>query len=270
LGIHSNSLPTWLDFFRGDKEACIREFGSWEACTSFYGGETKEAIWEHYRKDLEKVHIYGAEYLVFHGADSTATEVLTNHFTHTDEEVVDGCAELLNGLMKDESNGPLLFVENLWQPGFTFTDPEITKELLNKIQYPNTGIMLDTGHLMNTNRALSSPEEALQYLHSMLDRHGDLCQHIKGVHLNQSLSGVYASAFHQKTLILADSFTDRLGQLFSYVFEVDQHQPFLVNGLTDFLRRINPPYVTFEFISTTKDELKRMLRLQKEALIGCF
>ena len=38
---------------------------------------------------------------------------------------------------KEEDGKIALFLENLWQPGLTLTRPEITKRLLDKIEYPN-------------------------------------------------------------------------------------------------------------------------------------
>ena len=47
------------------------------------------------------------------------------------------------------------------------------------------GLMLDTGHFMNSNYELETPADALAYLHQMLDEHEALLPMIRGIHLNQ-------------------------------------------------------------------------------------
>ena len=51
--------------------------------------------------------------------------------------------------------------------------------------------MLDTGHFLHTNLDLKTQEEGVDYLNQMLDAHGDLVSYIKGIHLQQSLTGDY-------------------------------------------------------------------------------
>lgn len=64
----------------------------------------------------------------------------------------------------------------------------MTARLLAQVRYPKCGVMLDTGHLMHTNPALRTPDEAVDYIHRILDRYADL-SFIKGIHLHQSLTG---------------------------------------------------------------------------------
>ena len=124
VGYHLAFQADWLDFFREDKAALVRKFGSLD-------GET-------------------------------------------------GTFEFL--------------MENQWWPGFTMTDPDQTAYLLDAVRYPRKGIMLDTGHLLNTNPDLHSEGEGVAYIHSILDAHGDLCRYIRGFHFNLSLSGDYVHA----------------------------------------------------------------------------
>ena len=61
--------------------------------------------------------------------------------------------------------------------------------------------MLDTGHFMNSNYELETPADALVYLHQMLDEHEALLPMIRGIHLNQSLSGHYMKDYRKHPLI---------------------------------------------------------------------
>jgi sugar phosphate isomerase/epimerase len=87
---------------------------------------------------------------------------------------------------------PVLF-ENLWWPGLTLTDRRETEAFFRLIDRDSAGIMLDTGHLMNTNTALRSEEEAADYILRTVDRLGDLASRIRGMHLQCSLSGDYVT-----------------------------------------------------------------------------
>ena len=86
-------------------------------------------------------------------------------------------------------------MENLWWPGLTMTRPEITERLLAQVHYPRKGIMLDTGHLMHTNLDLSTEEEAIDYVLEQIGKHGKMVSYIRGMHLNQSLTGSYVKEF---------------------------------------------------------------------------
>ena len=262
-GLHMSCLPYWFDFWRGNREACFREFDNAETVREVFGGETPDALIRHYRKDLDHARKYGAEYLVFHVCDGSIEETFTGRARHTDAEVIDAAADLLNELFKDVQDGPWLLLENLWYAGHRFTDPEMTARLLERVKYPKTGLMLDTGHLLHTKLDLHTQEEGVRYIHEMLDRHGDLCRHIRGVHLNQSLTGEIMQNTQVNPPRLAKSYRERCEQLFYYVFSIDLHQPFTCPGVKELVARIAPEYLTYELISRDLDEHRRLLTAQR-------
>ncbi len=263
VGLHMNCLPFWVELWKGNLDACVREYDDVETVRAVFGGDTPQALLKHYRRDLEMAKRYGAEYMVFHVCDGSVEETFTGKSRHSDEEVIDAAAELLNTLFAGVEDGPWLLLENLWYAGLRFTDPEKTRRLLDRVNYPKTGLMLDTGHLMHTNPALSTQEEAVNYIHAMLDRHGDLCSRIRGVHLQQSLSGARIKATQANPPKLAPTYAKRSEQLFYYVFSVDRHQPFTAAGVPELIRRISPDYLTFELISNDLEEHRRLLKAQR-------
>jgi hypothetical protein len=192
-------------------------------------------------------------------------ESMTRSFRHTDEEVAEASCELINTVFPDEPPIKLL-LENLWLPGFTFTRPEITRLLLSGIKHKNTGVVLDTGHLLHTNTGLRTQEEGIGYIHEMLDKHGDLCGRINGVHLNQSLTGEFAVSVINNPPLPAKTFSERVNQLYTYIFQLDRHLPFTCGGVSGIIERISPEYLTFEFITGNLDEHKNFLSEQKKAL----
>lgn len=262
-GLHMSCLPYWLDLWRGDRAACLREFDDAETVRATFGGDTPDALLAHYRKDLAHAQRYGAEYLVFHVCDGSIEETFTGCARHTDAEVIDEAADLLNELFKNAADGPWLLLENLWYAGHRFTDPEMTARLLERVKYPKTGLMLDTGHLLHTNFALRTQEEGVRYIHGMLDRHGELCKRIRGVHLNQSLTGARMASVQAKPPALAKTYRERSEQLFYYVFSIDRHEPFTCPGVKELIDRIAPDYLTFELISHNLEEHRRLLKEQR-------
>ncbi|MBR3396085.1 MAG: TIM barrel protein, partial [Firmicutes bacterium] len=178
-GLHMTCIPCWYALWTGNEKALIDEFGDLAAAEAYYGGLTKDALLNKFRRDLFYAKKFGAEYLVFHIAECNVLETYTENYIHTDEQICEACAEMLNILFADQTDGPLLLLENLWHPGMNLRRPEITRDMLAAVRYPKKGIMLDTGHLMNANTALRSQEEAIPYIHSVLDAHKaagfDLC-----------------------------------------------------------------------------------------------
>ena len=262
-GLHMSCLPYWLDFWRGDRKACIHELDNIETVRAVFGGETPDALRLRYQKDLEHARQYGAEYLVFHVCDGSVEETFTGRARHTDAEVIDAAAEFLNELFGDVQDGPWLLLENLWYAGHRFTDPEMTAKLLERVKYPRTGLMLDTGHLLHTNPDLRTQEEGVCYIYEMLDRHGDLCRYIRGVHLNQSLTGARMTNMQANPPKLAKTYRERCERLFYYVFSIDLHQPFTCPGVKELIERISPMYLTYELISNDLAEHRRLLKEQR-------
>ena len=195
VGYHLTFFPDWLDFWRADRRALTRKFGSATAWTSFYGGpEGPDALLKLYSEDLDRAVQWGAEYVVFHVSDVSVEEGYTYRWEHNHQEVVDAALEVINTLLSGRNLTLAFLVENQWWPGFTFTMPALTRRLLDGIQYENKGIMLDTGHLMNANLELRTQEEGADWVSRMLEEHGGLGSMVRGIHLHQSLSGAYVKA----------------------------------------------------------------------------
>ena len=263
VGIHTRSYPYWYDFWTGDMARCLEELGDMAMVEAYYGGTTQEAVIEHFREDIASAKHYGAEYMVFHVSDCNILEAMTGRYEHGDEEVIDAFAEILNRIFPEDWDGPEILLENLWEPGLTFLEPEMTLRLLDRVKCRKKGIMLDTGHLMNTNTALRTPEEAVDYINGLLDKHGDLCRWIHGVHLNQSLSGEFVEYTKTHLPELKGDFSERYGKMFEYVFQADQHRPFVCKGVRPLVERIGPKYLTFEFVTNDLEEHKMFLQQQK-------
>ena len=265
-GLHMSLFGCWLDFWNGDRSAVLKEFDTEENVRSCFGGTNPMALVRKFREDLDHAEAYGAEYVVFHVSDCTTEEVFTRRFRHTDREVIRGACQILNLLFEDRQTGPMLLLENLWYPGLDFTNPEMTELLMDGIRYPNKGIMLDTGHLLHTDWTIRTQQEGLAYIHRQLDAHGDLVKWVRGVHLNQSLTGEYMRRIAAHPPEMKDTYQERQWQLLEYVIRSDAHKPFTCSGIEDLIRRIDPDYLVFEFITRNRAEHRQALWIQQQAL----
>lgn len=250
IGYHLTFYPDWLDFYRDDRRALKRKFGSLDAAARFYGGPGPETLLEQYRADLRRAAGLNPHYVVFHVSDVSIEEGYTYHWLHTNQEVIDAAVEVINLILGTETWPFEFLVENQWWPGFTFTEPEETVRLLEGIRFAGKGILLDTGHLMNACTGLKSEAEGADYIRRMLNRHGSLATWVRGVHLHQSLSGEYVKA-HTGLLPagLPEDYGERFGVSYQHILQIDQHRPWTDPAILPVLEQIGPRYLTHELSS---------------------
>ena len=266
VGIHLRYSPCWVDFWNGNREALQKEYGDEDTWTMYYGGKTRDAFLEPWRQELEYAHRIGAKYVVFHVAECTLEECLTYHPRHSDMEVCQAACEMINALMDNTPYQFCFLVENLWWSGLNLMDNAVTKALMDGIHYQNKGIMLDTGHLLNTNRELKTQEEGVQYIGSVLDQMGDLSHYIRGIHLNQSLSGGYVKSVIADPPQLSGTYWERLQKIYPHIYHIDYHEPFIAPGVPPLIRRIHPDFLTLELITSDRAQHDAALNAQIEAL----
>lgn len=267
IGVHLSYYTHWVDFWRGNTDGLINEYGSLDKAYERFGGSDRSVIVDKFITELDNAQRLNAEYVVFHVGDVTLESTFTYKHAYTDAEVIESTCELINEILKDRDYSFYFLVENLWWAGFSFTSYDTTKMLLNGINYGKKGIMLDTGHLLHTNRSLRMQDEAVDYIHDMLDLHGDLCSYIKGIHLNQTLSGEYVESVLNSPLPkLSDDMRERYRQAVSHVYKIDNHQSFTTAKIRTVIDRIKPLFLTHELITNDLQEHIEHLDMQLAAL----
>lgn len=267
VGYHMLFFSTWVDFWQGNQRALLAEFGTWDAVKRCYDAETRGELVARFRKDLRRAIGLGAEYVVFHASDVLMHECFTYEFSHTDSQVCDCACELVNELFDGVSSDIVLLVENQWWPGLTFCDPAMTKRLLDGIEYSNIGIMLDTGHLLNTNTSLRSQAQAARYIRDCYDAHGPLRDYVRGLHLHQSLSGAYVE--RMRGIIPADftgSYEERFATNYRHVLQIDRHDPWSDPAIAELVHHIGPTWVNNELPGKSRRQKLEQLRVQLAAL----
>ena len=268
VGFHMSNHNYWLDFWRQDEAALIREYDDLDTCrAAFSGSLDPKLLVREFRRDHALARRFGAQYMVYHISDAAIRESFTRQYRHTDEEVIDAACELINEALADTADTDIaLLLENLWLPGLRFSRPEMTARLMDGIKYPNKGIMLDTGHLLHNELALKDQAEGAAYIRRLLDAHGELCRWIRGMHLNQSVTGEYARSVMENPPDLGGTYRERSWKMFSHAYAVDRHLPFTAPGVRELIERIAPEFLTFEFITDDNAQHLDFLRQQRAAL----
>ena len=228
-GCHMIFYPDWLDFYRRNVPELIRKFGSMEALGQIYPGPQPEDLVNAYRADLARAIRYGAGYMVFHVSDVSQEECWTYRWLHDDSAVLDAALEIINEVLKGVEPTFDFLVENQWWPGFTFTEPKKTEYLLSRIDYPRVGIMLDTGHLMNTNPGLKTQAEGAEYILQNYPAPGALGKAVLGMHFHQSLSGDYVRG-HVGAVpaSVPRDYFEGFAVHYAHVQRIDRHDPWTV------------------------------------------
>lgn len=271
LGYHLIFWPDWLDFWLGDEDALNRKFGSREVWTSWYGGDAgRETLLSAYRSDLERAAALGAMYVVFHVSDVSLEEGYTYQWKHTHNQVIREMADLINRLWSERTWPFPLLVENQWWPGFTFTDPTQTADLLNRIHVKEKGIMLDTGHLLNTCPSLRTEEEGADYVLRCLKEHGELCRYLRGIHLHQSLSGPYWTEYGQTLPPNWDrlNYEERFSVSYSHILKLDTHTPWHIPAARKIVDTIAPDFLVHELSAQNRTLREQVVAQQRKAVWG--
>lgn len=268
VGLHLQYYPTWLEFFREDHDALKQLYASEKEIINYYGSLNPKILIEKYQKEYKKAQELGVKYMVFHVAHVTNEDAFSFDFSYTDDEVMEATTKLVNAAFEEESEILLLF-ENLWWPGMTLLDYKKTKKFLDSIHYKNKGIMLDLSHMIITNPALKSSDEATDYILENLEKLGGLKKYIKGIHLNYSLSGQYIKENHKekyKTIIDLEDAFDRYKAIVSHIKNIDEHLPYQNPRVKEIINIIDPNYIVYEFSSKDINELEGYIKIQHKAL----
>ena len=266
IGLHLSFFPSWLDFWTENRQALDAEYGDRQVWQQYYGGTKPVDLLKRWEQELELAHRLRVQYVVFHVSECALEECVTYRFRHSNEQVCRAAAQIINRLLKGKPYTFYFLAENLWWSGLTLTEPQVTRMFLEQIEYEKKGILLDTGHLLHTNRSLATQEEAVDYIRAVLEKNGELCRYIHGVHLHQSLSGAYVERMLASPLALSGDYQERLMQVYSRIFAIDTHKPFTAAGVRELVEQIAPQFLTFELITGSRQEHEEALQQQLAAL----
>ena len=267
-GLHLSYWPAWIDYWKGNQEVLKKDFIDKDSLKLYYCMNKPNEMIDWYKREYQCASILKAEYMVFHVSHVSLPEVFTHQHSYSDKAVLDTAAELINLSFVDQE-GPALLFENLSWPGLTLLNKELTIEFLDMINYQNKGIVLDIGHLLCTNHKLRDEDEAIDYIHRVLDELGEASSLIRGVHLNRSQIGLLTGidySFYAQEMYNKPSLLDRLNLIHQYITATDQHLPFLNPRIKEIIDRIHPEWLVYEINTGHSLELIQDIKAQNAVL----
>jgi len=269
LGLHMSFFVIYEPLWHEKRDRLLEIFGDEATIKHFYGGLERDDLIATYQEQLRMADRFGCEYVVFHVSQCELEYIFDWQIPWSWQETVDLFAEMANAFTEGTPyKGKLLF-ENLWWPGSLRLDsPAEIERLMQKVTYPNAGIVLDTGHILNKNQSIHSEAEGIAYLLETVKNLGSLRSLIYGVHLTRSLSADYVNGTRhvQDPYRDAKTFWDRFIIAHKHVCQIDQHDPFEDPGIVQLFDLIDPNFLVFEFGYPTLAVWQDKINRQKQAL----
>lgn len=258
VGVHLNYWPYWMDFWLKNVKRMRQQFPGVRERTEYFKQAMSTDEWlAVIRRNINVALSEAPEYLVWHVGEATNYDAYTWDFYYKDKEVLQAAADVFNSVADEIPAQVTVLFENLWWPGLRLTNVRNVKYFFDHIKRKNVGIMLDTGHLMNTNPNLRSEAEGADYVCHIVDKLGALAELIQGVHLNCSLSGAYQREFKHE---LPKNLTKL--QVMRHIAAIDQHKPFTTQAAKQILDCVQPKYVNHELNYENLQDLQDKVALQ--------
>lgn len=265
-GYHLRFFPTWLDLYFYSKEELLLRLGEEKNIRSLCGGMTKDEMLEYYKKELERAKELEVEYVVLHACNIDIFEGMTYNFRFSDMEILEKVVEFVNEIFDNEKYNFTLLLENLWWPGLKLTSYLEADYLIKNIKYKNTGFMLDTGHMLNTNLELKNSDEGVDYILENLENLKEYKNYIYGVHLNLSLSGEYVKRSIELNKERRLNLKEVLNEIYFHVEKIDYHFPFDNMRIKEVLKELPLKYLVYEFIARDEISVERAVEKQEKIL----
>lgn len=258
VGVHLNYWPYWMDFWLRKAKRLKQQFRSvMERSQYFREALSREEWLSVIRRNIGSAVTENPEYMVWHVSEANNEEIFTWQFNYSDREVLVAASDVFNSIADEIPDNVSILFENLWWPGLRLTDVRNVKYFFERIERKNVGVMLDTGHLMNTNPRLRNEAEGADYVCRVVDKLGSCAELIKGVHLSCSLSGAYQRSFVRQ---YPKVFNMDIG--LKHIAALDMHQPFQTKAAQQILQCIQPEYVVHELYYNDLADLEQKLLVQ--------
>lgn len=243
IGVHLEYWSYWIDFWWNNQQRLDYIFESNEEKKHYYKAQNIYEWIEYIKKNITLALNLKPQYLVWHVSEANVQEIFTYNFYYNDRQVLLATSEVINEVAKIIPDNVLILFENLWWPGLRLNSMENVVYFFEKLKHNNVGIMLDTGHLMNTNINLTSELEASIFIKDIVNNLGSFASLIKGVHLNCSLSGQYQKKFIEQQFKFCEFDKHRLWE---HITKIDKHEIFQTKAPSFLIDYIQPQYVVHE------------------------
>ncbi len=269
-GIHLRFFIFLREIWENNGDELLKIFDNWENVEHSYGGRGADAVITTYVKQLDLAQQLACHYVVFHPVHCLLAHIYDWQFPYSWQDTLTLCSEILNESLARSSYTGLLLFENLWWPGsFRLEDIKEYHYLRERVNYKRCGIVLDTGHLLNSCGGFDNEEDGIDYLLGKVGKWGSLRDEIRTVHLTLSLSGRYIRESKEKNEHppATTSFRQRFSMARQHVCKIDPHDPFTNTKIGDLFDLINPDNVVFEFTFNNLGVWCEKIEQQQKALL---
>jgi hypothetical protein len=269
-GVH---LPYCIDWFGvWSSETDVPEWMPEEEMRFYTMARDREGLHDMLALSLRRAATVSPAYGVMHASSVSLDEMFVPH-RHTDREVLEAFLEWVNSVVSTFPGGEppvrMLF-ENLWWPGLNLRNG-LTAWFMDRLEFDNWGLLLDTGHLMNSFDGCVDEEDAIDLTIDLLSSIPDVVERMEAVHLHCSTSGEYRrerKEAGEPEGFASMSLKERIGEALRHFDKVDEHSPFSSPRAREILDLVGPGHLTHEFPSYDLEDLSRRLRRQTATLRG--
>ena len=151
--------------------------------------------------------------------------------------------------------------ENIFWPGLCRLLPSEIDYFFSLLKGSNVGLVLDTGHFMNTNPDLETEADGAEYICAMAEKLGSMKKLFRGMHLSCSLSGKY-----QKSCTAVPPENMDGETVMMHITSIDQHRPFTTEAARKIVECIEPAYLTHELFGDYGEISEEKLKIQMAAI----
>lgn len=260
VGVHLKYWPTWLPIYEGSQGTSWKGFRDKNLPENFCAVDSFSEWLEQIKANVRAALRLEPEYLVWHVADCTVPECFSFQFQHSNMDVLRATVDIVPEIFAEVPGNVKILFENLWWPGLNLLHNKETEWFFDSLADRNVGLMLDTGHLLNTDYTATCEQECIRVLLKRVREMGELKQVIKGMHLNLSVSAAYRRSCWGQS---RNSYTpEEIGR---HIGAIDQHRGFCEPALAEFIELVQPEYVNNELLFSNREELSLLLTKQLKA-----
>ena len=172
VGAHLRFWPRWMDFYLGNTKRCKKQFPDEKALTAYYGASDTDGWLEEIRKNIraalaEKAGVPCVACGRLYSRRSMDTAVY-----YTSKDVLRETAAIYNAVSEEVPETVEVLFENIFWPGLCRLLPSEIDYFFSLLKGSNVGLVLDTGHFMNTNPDLETEADGAEYICAMAEKLG--------------------------------------------------------------------------------------------------
>lgn len=263
VGCHLAYWPDWMNFYLGRSNLYKEDFPTEKSLVDYFGGTTVDDWERRIRNNIRAALAEKPAYLVWHVADCTIEETWTRHFHYINKEVLKAAAEVYSAVADVVPPSVYVLFENIFWPGLYKLEPEDVDYFFSRLPGKNVGIMLDTGHLMNTNWDIRTEADGADYVCGVVNRLGSMKNLIRGIHMSCSISGDYQRAHLGPPP--AKVTPEIVGH---HIISIDQHRPFTTDAAKRIVDTVEPEFLTHELFGPDFSIPVDKVTMQRNAAMG--